>query len=78
MLGKLEIDCLGLLVSNQYKINGAGECIAWTYWRVIVEGQFRESVFETEFFKVTVQESTPSLTERFNKKRNQFTTYFHS
>ena len=74
MLGKLEIDCLGLLVSNQYKINGAGECIAWTYWRVIVEGQFRESVFETEFFKVTVQEFTPSLIERFNKKLNQFTT----
>ena len=74
MLGKLEIDFLGFLVSNQHKINGAGECIAWTYWRVIVEGQFRESVFETEFFKVTVQESTPSLIQRFNKKRNQFTT----
>ena len=74
MLGKLEIDFLGFLVSNQYKINGAGECIAWTYWRVIVEGQFRESVFETEFFKVTVQESTPSLIQRFNKKRIQFTT----
>ena len=70
MLGKLEIDFLGLLVSNQYKINGAGECIAWTYWRVIVEGQFRESVFETEFFKVTVQEFTLSLIERFKKKRN--------
>ena len=78
MLGKLEIDFLGFLVSNQYKINGAGECIAWTYWRVIVEGQIRESVFETEFFKVTVQESTPSLIERFNKKRNQFTILLHS
>ena len=70
MLGKLEIDFLGFLVSNQYKINGAGECIAWTYWRVIVEDQFRESVFETEFFKVTVQEFTLSLIERLKKKRN--------
>ena len=74
MLGKLEIDCLGLLVSNQYKINGAGKCIAWTYWRVIIEDQFREPVLEAEFFKVTVQEFTPSLIERFNKKLNQFTT----
>ena len=74
VLGELEIDFLGFLVSNQCKINGTGECIAWTYWRVIVEDQFREPVFETEFFKVTVQEFTPSLIERFNKKRNQFTT----
>ena len=70
VLGKLEIDCLGLLGSNQYKINGAGECIAWTYWRVIMEDQFREPVLEAEFFKVTVQEFTLSLIETFKKKHS--------
>ena len=74
VLGKLEVDLEGKLIFNKYKTNGAGERIGWRDWRVIVEDQFRESVFETEFFKVTVQEFTPSLIERFNKKRNQFTT----
>ena len=74
MLGKPEVDAVGELVFNKYKTNGAGERIPWSDWRIIVEDQFRESVFETEFFKVTVQEFTLSLTERFKKKRNQSTT----
>ena len=73
MLGKLETDIMGEVVFNKYKTNGAGERIAWRDWRVIVEDQFRESVFETEFFKVTVHEFAPSLTERSNNKCKLFT-----
>ena len=65
---------MGELVFNKYKTNGAGERIAWSDWRVIVEDQFGKSVFGTEFFKVTVQEFTLSLIERFKKKRNYSTT----
>ena len=61
---------MGELVVDKYKTNGAGERTAWSDWRVIVEGQFRESVSEPEFFKVTVQEFMLSLIERFKKKRN--------
>tara|TARA_B100000427_G_C15221575_1_gene469238 strand:- start:361 stop:573 length:213 start_codon:yes stop_codon:yes gene_type:complete len=70
VLGKPEVDLERELIFNKYETNGAGERIAWRDWRVIVENQFREPVFETEFFKVTVQEFTLSLTERFKKKRN--------
>ena len=69
VLGKLEVDLERKLIFNKYETNGAGERITWRDWRVIVKDQFRESVFETEFFKVTVQEFTPSLTERFKNKR---------
>tara|TARA_Y100000994_G_C15280619_1_gene271066 strand:- start:281 stop:505 length:225 start_codon:yes stop_codon:yes gene_type:complete len=73
VLGKPEVDVVGELVFNKYKTNGAGERIPWSDWHVIVENQFRESVFEAKFFKITVQEFTPSLIDKFNNKRNQFT-----
>ena len=73
VLGKLEIDCLGLLVSNQYKINGAGECIAWTYWRVIVEDQFREltNKFEEINFKLDKLSTRLSKIQADNQIRFQ-------
>ena len=70
VLGKLEADLEGELIFNKYKTNGAGERIAWSDWRVIVEDQFGKSVFEPEFFKVTVQEFTLSLMKKFKKKCN--------